>query len=60
MATASGTPLTPNSLTSKIPFRLDDNASAVVGISAWPVSITGKKPSEGRFRSRGYLRVDYD
>jgi len=60
VATASGTPLTPNSLTSKIPFRLDDNASAVVGISAWPVSITGKKPSEGRFRSRGYLRVDYD
>ncbi|ABP59675.1 type 1 fimbria D-mannose specific adhesin FimH [Enterobacter sp. 638] len=60
VATASGTPLTPNSLTSKIPFRLDDNASAVVGISAWPVSITGKKPGEGRFRSRGYLRVDYD
>ena len=60
VASASGTPLTPNSLASKIPFRLDDNASAVVGISAWPVSITGNKPSEGRFTSRGYLRVDYD
>ncbi|MDK9358571.1 type 1 fimbria D-mannose specific adhesin FimH [Lelliottia sp. V106_16] len=60
VATTSGTPLTPNNLASKIPFRLDNNASAVVGISAWPVSITGNKPSEGRFTSRGYLRVDYD
>lgn len=60
VASASGSPLTPNNLASKIPFRLDDNASAVVGISAWPVSITGNKPSEGRFTSRGYLRVDYD
>ncbi|MDY1036685.1 type 1 fimbria D-mannose specific adhesin FimH [Lelliottia sp. CFBP8978] len=60
VANANGSPLTPNNLASKIPFRLDDNASAVVGISAWPVSITGKKPSEGHFTSRGYLRVDYD
>lgn len=60
VANESGTPLTPNNLTSKIPFRLDDNASAQVGISAWPVSITGNKPAEGRFTSRGYLRVDYD
>lgn len=60
VANQSGTPLTPNNLASKIPFRLDDNASAQVGISAWPVSITGNKPSEGRFTSRGYLRVDYD
>lgn len=60
VATQEGTPLTPNNLSSKIPFRLDDNASAQVGISAWPVSITGKKPAEGKFTSVGYLRVDYE
>jgi P pilus assembly protein, pilin FimA len=60
VATESGTPLTPNNLTSKIPFRLDDSAQAQVAIRAWPVSITGNKPAEGRFTSRGYLRVDYE
>lgn len=60
VASTNNTPLTPNNLASKIPFRLDDNASAVIGITAWPVSVTGNKPSEGRFTSRGYLRVDYD
>ncbi|MCU6669241.1 type 1 fimbria D-mannose specific adhesin FimH [Enterobacteriaceae bacterium H4N4] len=59
VATASGTPLTPNNLGSLIPYRLDDDGSAQVGIMAWPVSITGNKPAEGRFTSRGYLRVDY-
>lgn len=56
----SGVPLTPNDLASKIPFRLDDNAQANVGIRAWPVSVTGNKPTEGPFTARGYLRVDYD
>ena len=60
VANDSGTPLTPNNLNSKIPFRLDDSAQAQVGIRVWPVSITGNKPAEGRFTSRGYLRVDYD
>lgn len=60
VATRDGTPLTPNMLTSKIPFRLDDNAAASVSISAWPVSITGNKPAEGQFTSLGYLRVDYE
>lgn len=60
IANESGTPLTPNNLTSKIPFRLDDSAQAQVGIRVWPVSVTGNKPAEGRFTSRGYLRVDYD
>ncbi|WP_258458493.1 type 1 fimbria D-mannose specific adhesin FimH [Enterobacter sp. RIT418] len=60
VANSNGTPLTPNSLSSKIPFRLDDSAQAQVGIRAWPVSVTGNKPAEGRFTSRGYLRVDYD
>jgi minor fimbrial subunit len=60
VANESGVPLTPNNLTSKIPFRLDDSAQAQVAIRVWPVSITGNKPAEGRFTSRGYLRVDYD
>ncbi|CDZ84310.1 putative fimbrial-like protein ElfG precursor [Citrobacter koseri] len=57
---SGGVPLTPNNLASKIPFRLDDSAAASVGIRAWPVSITGSKPTEGPFTARGYLRVDYD
>ncbi|WP_156964240.1 type 1 fimbria D-mannose specific adhesin FimH [Trabulsiella guamensis] len=60
VADGSGNPLTPNNLTSKIPFRLDDSARAQVSIRAWPVSVTGNKPAEGPFTARGYLRVDYD
>ncbi|HGY1166504.1 TPA: type 1 fimbria D-mannose specific adhesin FimH [Citrobacter braakii] len=60
VADSSGVPLTPNNLSSTIPFRLDDNAAASVGIRAWPVSVTGNKPTEGPFTARGYLRVDYD
>lgn len=53
-------PLTPNNIDSKIPFQLDDNAAASVPITAWPVSITGNKPAEGKFTAEGYLRVDFD
>ncbi|MEW7314305.1 type 1 fimbria D-mannose specific adhesin FimH [Buttiauxella gaviniae] len=60
LSDSSGLPLTPNNLSSKIPFRLDDAAQAQVGIRAWPVSVTGNKPAEGPFVARGYLRVDYD
>jgi len=60
VADSSGNPLTPNNISSKIPFRLDANAQAQVAIRAWPVSITGNKPAEGKFTARGYLRVDYD
>lgn len=60
VANASGTPLTPNNLGSKINFQLDDTAAARVGIRAWPVSVTGAKPKEGPFTARGYLRVDFD
>ncbi|MPN19809.1 putative fimbrial-like protein SfmH [bioreactor metagenome] len=60
VADSSGNPLTPNNLSSNIPFQLDDNAAARVGIRAWPVSVTGNKPTEGPFTARGYLRVDYD
>lgn len=60
VADNSGNPLTPNNINSKIPFRLDANAQAQVGIRAWPISVTGNKPAEGKFTARGYLRVDYD
>jgi len=53
-------PLTPNNIDSNIPFQLDDNASASVPITAWPVSVTGNKPIEGKFTAEGYLRVDFD
>lgn len=52
-------PLTPNDIDSTIPFRLDGNASATVPINAWPVSVTGNKPTEGTFTAEGYLRVDF-
>lgn len=57
---SAGTPLTPNNIASKVGFRLDGGGVASVPIRAWPVSITGNKPSEGPFTARGYLRVDYD
>jgi len=60
VADSKQTPLTPNMIDSKIKFQLDDNASACVPISAWPVSVTGNKPAEGSFTSEGYLRVDFD
>ncbi|WP_255252479.1 type 1 fimbria D-mannose specific adhesin FimH [Enterobacter sp. CC120223-11] len=60
VADNSGNPLTPNNINSKIPFRLDASAQAQVGIRAWPISVTGNKPAEGKFSARGYLRVDYD
>ncbi|MBA8560781.1 type 1 fimbria D-mannose specific adhesin FimH [Citrobacter portucalensis] len=60
VADKTGRPLTPNNLSSTIPFQLDDNAAANVSIRTWPVSVTGNKPTEGPFTARGYLRVDYD
>lgn len=53
-------PLKPNNIDSKIKFQLDDNSVATVPITAWPVSVTGNKPAEGRFTSEGYLRIDFD
>lgn len=53
-------PLTPNDINSKIHFQLDGNSAAMVPITAWPVSITGNKPAEGRFTAEGYLRLDFD
>ncbi|HHQ6613267.1 fimbrial protein [Morganella morganii] len=55
-----GKALTPNNIGSVIPFQLDGAGSARTAITAWPVSVTGNKPKEGVFQSRGYLRVDYE
>lgn len=60
VADGNGIPLTPNNHDSNIDFRLDDSGHSSVIILAWPVSVTGNKPSEGPFTSRGYLRVEYD
>lgn len=56
----SNNTFTPNDINSKLPFRLDDAATARIPVKAVPVSVTGNKPIEGRFTARGYLRVDYD
>lgn len=60
VADVNQNPLTPNNINSNIPFRLDENAAATVPITAWPVSITGRKPAAGRFTAEGYLRIDFD
>lgn len=60
VANSAGQPLTPNDMSSSIPFQLDDSGAATVPVKAWPVSITGNKPAEGVFTAQGYLRVDYD
>ncbi|WP_434747275.1 fimbrial protein [Pantoea sp. Lu_F5_004] len=52
-------PLIPNDLTSNIPFQLDERSEASESITAWPVSITGSKPTEGVFTAEGYLRMDF-
>jgi len=51
--------LTPNLLSSFIPFKLDDSARANVTIRVYPVSVTGKKPNEGVVTSLAYLRIDF-
>ncbi|MGX9867191.1 fimbrial protein [Enterobacter mori] len=55
----NGIPLIPNNLSSVIPFTLDSNARQNVTIQVYPVSVTGKKPTEGPVTSRAYLRVDF-
>lgn len=56
---SSSSPLKPNDLSSVLPFTLDDAASANVTITAYPVSITGNKPTEGVATAYAYLRVDF-
>ncbi|MCG8710758.1 fimbrial protein [Brenneria sp. 4F2] len=57
---SSNSPLTPNDLASVLPFTLDDNDSANVTITAYPVSVTGNKPQAGVVTALAYLRVDFD
>ncbi|WP_223881696.1 fimbrial protein [Affinibrenneria salicis] len=57
---SSNSPLTPNDLSSVLPFKLDDNESANVTITAYPVSVTGNKPEAGVVTALAYLRVDFD
>ncbi|MBS3874593.1 fimbrial protein [Proteus mirabilis] len=59
VANSSGSELTPNDLSSFIPFRLNQNADANVTINVYPVSIDGKTPTEGAVTSSGFLRVDF-
>ena len=59
LANSSGTELTPNNISSNIPFTLDSNDSANVTLMSWPVSITGNQPAAGTATATGYLRVDF-
>ncbi|GJK52529.1 hypothetical protein TUM17560_49060 [Serratia marcescens] len=59
VADSNGTPLTPNNLSSVIPFTLDSYGNSNVTIRVYPVSVTGNKPAEGPVTSQAYLRVDF-
>lgn len=54
-----GTILTPNNMSSVIPFVTDTTGNANVTLKAYPVSTTGNTPSEGVFTALAYLRVDF-
>lgn len=51
--------LTPNNMNSNFPFYLE-NSLARINLKFWPISLTGKRPEPGPFRSVGHLRVDFD
>ncbi|WP_368898301.1 fimbrial protein [Morganella morganii] len=51
--------LTPNSLSSFIPFSLDGNTRANARIRVYPASVTGVRPDEGPVASQAYLRIDF-
>lgn len=59
VANEGGVPLRPNDQSSFITFRTGESDGSQVQIGAWPVSITGRKPSPGPFISTGYLRIDF-
>ena len=52
----NGRTVEPN--TGLIPFSLE-NSQATVSFKAYPVSTTGKAPTEGKFTSLAYIRVDF-
>lgn len=51
--------LIPNNLLSFSQFKLDSSQHATISFKAWPVSVTGKKPTLGPFSSRAYIRIDF-
>ncbi|QEZ92436.1 fimbrial protein [Proteus sp. CD3] len=59
VASSSGSELTPNNISSFIPFKLNGNSDANVTISVYPVSTDGNTPNEGSVTSSGFLRVDF-
>lgn len=59
VADGNGTALTPNNLSSVIPFSLGSDNKSSVTIRVYPVSVTGNKPAEGPVTSQAYLRVDF-
>ncbi|MBH3235457.1 fimbrial protein [Serratia marcescens] len=59
VADGNGTALTPNNLSSVIPFSLGNDNKSSVTIRVYPVSVTGNKPAEGPVTSQAYLRVDF-
>lgn len=59
VANSDGSELTPNDLSSFIPFKLNGSFNSNVNINVYPVSITGLTPAEGMVSSSGLLRVDF-
>ncbi|HCH49577.1 MAG TPA: adhesin [Proteus sp.] len=59
VANSTGSELTPNDLSSFIPFKLNGNLGSNVTINIYPVSVDGKTPTEGAVTSSGFLRVDF-
>ncbi|MFP1953361.1 fimbrial protein [Lonsdalea quercina] len=57
---SSDSALTPNDISSVLPFTLDDNESSNVTVKAYPVSVTGNTPQAGVVTALAYLRVDFD
>lgn len=51
--------LRPNDPTSVIPFQLGENFKTNVPLSAWPISLTGKRPEPGPVNAEGFLRIDF-
>ncbi|MGC6061432.1 fimbrial protein [Enterobacter kobei] len=53
--------LVPNDMSSTAEIMSpDDDGNTVAMLSVYPVSMTGNRPAEGKFSSRGYLRVDFE
>lgn len=58
IANMSDKVLVPNDINSFTYFMLNQSQANIM-LKAWPVSITGKKPTTGPFNSRAYIRIDF-